>query len=250
MKPHLAVAGYLLALADDELVLAHRNSEWTGHAPILEEDIAFSNIALDELGHANLWYQRLQDLTGQAPDTLAFFRAAPDFRCAQVVELPKGDWAFSMLRQYLFDTVEAVRLPALAVSAWPPLAETAAKILTEERYHYRHTAAWVMRLGLGTEESHRRLQAALEALWPYALQFFVMSPTESELAGSGLVPACSTLRQPWEALVVPHLQAAGLSVPAERQPAATDRTVHSEYLPSLLADMQGVARLHAPGTEW
>ncbi len=250
MTPPPALAGCVLALADDELILAHRNSEWSGHAPILEEDIAFSNIALDEMGHANLWYQRVEDLTGQPPDQLAFFRDAAAYRCAQFVELPKGDWAFSMLRQYLFDTAESVRLPALAASTWPPLAETAAKIRTEEIYHLRHTRAWVERLGLGTPESHRRLQAALDALWPYALQLFVPLPGEPALVKEGLLPASAELRHAWEALTRADLLAAGLTVPDANPPAGTDRTTHSEHLPALLEEMQSVARLEAPGTEW
>jgi ring-1,2-phenylacetyl-CoA epoxidase subunit PaaC len=250
MRPPRAFAEYVLALADDELVLAHRNSEWTGHAPILEEDIAFSNLALDEMGHANLWYQRVQEITGQVPDALAFFRHAPDFRCAQLVELPKGDWAVSMLRQYLFDAAEAVRLPALAESTWLPLAETAAKIRTEEIYHYRHSGAWVRRLGLGTEESHGRMQAALDGLWAFALQLFVPLPGEVEWVEDGLIPASGALQAAWEALAVPHLEASGLSVPTSRQPAVTNRAVHTAHLPALLDEMQAVARLEAPETEW
>jgi ring-1,2-phenylacetyl-CoA epoxidase subunit PaaC len=250
MTPPPALANYLLALADDELILAHRNSEWSGHAPILEEDIAFSNIALDEMGHANLWYQRVQDLTGQAPDELAFFRETAGFRCAQLVELPKGDWAFSMLRQFLFDAAEAVRLPALAASTWLPLAETAAKIRTEEIYHYRHTQAWVKRLGQGTDESRQRLQTALDTLWSYALQLFVPLSDEAALAAEGLVPTSQQLQPAWEDHIRPILSEAGLIVPATTQPAATDRTRHSEHLPPLLAEMQEVARLEAPGIEW
>jgi ring-1,2-phenylacetyl-CoA epoxidase subunit PaaC len=250
VRPPADLADYVLALADDELVLAHRNSEWTGHAPILEEDIAFANLALDEMGHAQLWYQRVQDLTGQIPDALVFFRQAPEFRCAQLVELPKGDWALSMLRQYLFDAAEAVRLPALAESTWPPLAETAAKIRTEEIYHYRHSAAWVRRLGLGTDESHRRMQAALEGLWAYALQLCGPLPGDAEWAEAGLIPASDRLQTAWEALVRPHLEASGLSVPASREPATADRAVHSTHLPALLEEMQAVARLEAPETEW
>jgi ring-1,2-phenylacetyl-CoA epoxidase subunit PaaC len=250
VNPPPALAEAVLALADDELILAHRNSEWTGHAPILEEDIAFANLALDEMGHAQLWLQRVQDLTGRLPDHLAFFREAPAFRCAQIVELPKGDWAFSMLRQYLFDAAEAVRLPALAESQWKPLAETALKIHTEERYHYRHTSAWVTRLGLGTTESHSRMQSALEALWPYALQLFVPLGAEASLVAHGFLPASADLQPAWEALVLAHLAAAGLTVPTTRLPAATDRTTHTPYLPSLLAEMQEVARLEAPGTDW
>ena len=127
-------------LADDELILGQRDSEWTGHAPILEEDIAFSNIAQDELGHATIWYGLLSELTGEEPNELVFFRDFDDFRNVTLVELPNGDWAFSMLRQYLFDAFEMVRLSQLLESLYRPVAEAAAKIRMEELYHYRHTS--------------------------------------------------------------------------------------------------------------
>src|SRR5262249_24761260 len=152
MKPPLrdVLADYLLALADDELILGHRDSEWCGHAPILEEDIAFANLALDEIGHARVWYGLLGDLLSKDPETypdeLVYRRDASEFRCAQFVELPKGDWAFSMLRQYLFDSIEAMRLEALTESSYQPLADAAAKMRPEEMYHLRHTSAWVRRL--------------------------------------------------------------------------------------------------------
>ena len=142
----------LLAMADDELILGHRNSEWTGHAPILEEDIAFANIAIDEMGHARLWYELYGQRIGSAVDDLVFFRDPPDFRNVRLVELPRGDWAFSMLRQYLFDAFELARAEALLQSSYRPLAEMAAKIRQEERYHYRHSESWVRRMGLGTAE--------------------------------------------------------------------------------------------------
>ena len=148
---------YILSLADDELILGHRDSEWCGHAPILEEDIAFANLALDEIGHANLWYGLLAGILEQDPltypDQLVYFRRPNDYRNIQMVELPNGDWAFSMLRQYLLDAAELVRLNALAQSQFIPLAEVAAKILKEELYHHRHSSAWVRRLGLGTATS-------------------------------------------------------------------------------------------------
>ena len=133
IAPDLAapLADRLLALADDELILAHRNSEWAGHAPVLEEDIAFANLALDEMGHAAIWYGLREALTGESADRLIFFRDAGAYRNAQLVELPRGDWAFAMLRQYLFDAAESVRLPQLANSAYRPLAEAAAKIPTQ-----------------------------------------------------------------------------------------------------------------------
>ncbi len=205
-----ALAEKLLALADDELILGHRNAEWTGHAPILEEDIAFANIAQDEIGHAVVWYGLHAQLTGADPDRLAFWRPAADFRNTQFVELPKGDWAFSLVRQYLFDAAEAVWLPHLAGSAYAPLAAAAAKMRPEELYHWRHTAVWIKRLGLGTTESGQRTQAALEALWPYAAQLFAPLPGEATLVAEGIVPEPTAVRTEWQSQVIPFLEQAGL----------------------------------------
>jgi ring-1,2-phenylacetyl-CoA epoxidase subunit PaaC len=155
-----------------------------------------------------------------------------------------------MLRQFLFDAAEAVRLAGLAQSPHEPLAEAAAKIRTEEIYHYRHTHAWVTRLGLGTAESHTRMQTALDALWAYALQLFVPLPGEAELAKLGLVPASAELQLAWEALVVPALTAAGLNRPAGVAPAAISREAHSAHLAPLLGEMQSVARLEGPQVQW
>jgi ring-1,2-phenylacetyl-CoA epoxidase subunit PaaC len=159
-----ALTTKLLALADDEFILGHRDSEWCGHAPILEEDIAFANIAQDELGHAILWYEALQNITGQDPNQLAFFRGLLEWRNTQFVELPKGDWAFTMLRQYLFDAYEITLLDQLSNSPYAPIAEIATKALPEERYHYRHTSQWVTRLGLGTQESNQRMAVCLAVI--------------------------------------------------------------------------------------
>jgi ring-1,2-phenylacetyl-CoA epoxidase subunit PaaC len=240
----------LLALADDELILGHRNSEWTGHAPILEEDIAFANIALDELGHAQLWYRLYQELTGVEPDRAVFFRDADAWRCAQLVELPKGDWAFSMLRQYLFDAYENVALAHRMNSANARVAEIAAKIRPEEIYHLRHTSNWVKRLGLGTEESHRRTQRALDELWTYALQLFVPLENEHELIDAKIFSDPRAAQSEWETQVVAHLSASGLIVPATREPRVISRTQHTSHLTELLADMQAVARSEEFGVEW
>lgn len=240
----------LLALADDEYVLGHRNSEWTGHAPILEEDIAFANIALDELGHAVLWYEAVQALTGEDPDRLAFFRQADDFRSAQLCELPRGDWAFTMVRQYLFDAAELARLAGMAASAYRPVAEIAAQIQPEELYHYRHTSNWVKRLGLGTSESHSRMQAALDSLWPYALQLFVPLPGEDQLAAEGVMPGPAQVRADWEARVRPWLADSGLIVPESSEPVTRDRARHTGHLAALITEMQEVARTEPPGAAW
>ncbi len=248
--PHPALAPQLLALADDELILGHRNSEWCGHAPILEEDIAFANLAQDELGHAALWYRLVEQVSDMRTDEVIFRRPAKDYRCTQLVTLPKGDWAHAMLRQFLFDAAEAVRLPGLAQSRYAPLAETAAKIRTEEIYHLRHTRAWVRRLGLGTEESHRRMQLALDTLWPYALQLFVPLTDEAALTAAGLMPEAATMQREWEALAGETLREADLVIPPAAEPVALDRREHGSYLPALLDEMQAVARLEGPEVGW
>ncbi len=244
-----ALAFRLTALADDELILAHRDSEWTGHAPILEEDIALANIAQDELGHATVFYGLLRDLTGDDPDQMAFFRDAPAFRNVQLVELPKGDWAFTMLRQYLFDAYEYVLMPALAESQYEPLADATAKIRQEEIYHLRHSHVWVERLGLGTEESNRRMQDALNVLWPYQAQLFTPAAEDQALIEAGYFPNVNLLEAQWRNIVRPHLDAAELTIPDDSPLVEVDRSQHSEHLTALLADMQKVARWEPEG-DW
>lgn len=252
-KQEAALAQYLVALADDELVIGHRNSEWAGHAPILEEDIAFANIALDEIGHARLWYELAADLLAadreRFPDQQVYFRSAADFRCLQFVELPKGDWAFSMLRQYLFDAFEAQRLKATIESSHKPLASIAKKIATEEMYHLRHTRAWVTRLGQGTDESNRRMQKALDELWPYAQALGAPLPGELKLLGENIVLGASTLFDIWATEVSAFLKEAGLQVPQADNDVESDRAVHSEYFDVMIKDLQEVAQLD-PEAKW
>jgi ring-1,2-phenylacetyl-CoA epoxidase subunit PaaC len=240
-----ALLNKLLALADDEMILSHRNSEWIGHGPILEEDIAIGNIAQDELGHATIWYGLYCNITGDDPDTLVFHRDAADYRNVQMVELPKGDWAFTMLRQYLFDAYEVVQLNALQESTYQPLAEAVAKIRNEEIYHYRHTSVWVKRLGLGTEESHSRMQNALNELWLYAPQLFMALPDEAVLVEEGVVGETTVSHTNWSNLVIPHLTDSGLTIPDDDTPFGNDRSQHTTHLTELLHDMQLVARLDA-----
>jgi len=249
-EPQKSLSAYLLSLADDEMILGHRNSEWTGHAPILEEDIAFSNIAQDEMGHAALWYNILKEITGDDPDRLVFFREAKDYRNIQMMELPKGDWAFTMMRQYLFDAFEMIRVKHLTQSAYQPIAEAAAKIRTEEIYHYRHTVNWVKRLGLGTEESHRRMQNALDEVWSYALQLFVPLPDEAQLVAEKISANINEVKGEWETIVLPVLNESNLIVSATRAPACSSREQHTEHLTALLGEMQETARLEIPGVKW
>jgi len=244
------LARNVLALADDSLLLGHRNSEWAGHAPILEEDIAFANLALDELGHAQLWYELHQELTGREPDETIFFRDAADYLNIQLVELPKGDWAFSMLRQYLFDAYENVLLAHLVNSSNARVAEIAAKQRPEEMYHLRHTAHWVKRLGLGAAESHRRMTAALNELWAYALQLFAPLENAQALTDANILPNPRALQTEWENQVGAHLTASALAVPAARAPRAKSRSEHTAHLRELLTEMQEVARSEVYGVEW
>lgn len=244
------LAQRILAFADDSLLLGHRNSEWSGHAPILEEDIAFSNLALDELGHAQLWYVLYQELTGADPDRVVFFRNVSDWRSSQFVELPKGDWAFSMMRQYLYDAYENVLLPLLTESRDARVVEIATKIRSEEIYHLRHTANWIKRLGLGTDESHVRSQRALDELWAYALQLFVPIEGENELITSAITTDPEALERAWRAAVVEHLTNSGLRIPAPPRILQPSRDRHTTYLSDLLADMQSVARSEESGVAW
>lgn len=242
-----ALIDYLLAMADDELILGHRNSEWCGHAPILEEDIAFANIALDEIGHAIVWYELAADVLGEGRENYAnrmvYFRDALDYRNAQMVELPKGDWAFTMLRQYLFDQFEMIRLEKLAQSSYAPLAEAATKIRTEELYHLRHTQAWVRRLGLGTDESHRRMQAALDELWPYALGLFGPTDGQGLLRQAAYILDGHAFKMAWVERATSYLQGANLVIPPDLNVPIPPRTHHTEHLVQLLSELQQVARL-------
>lgn len=240
----------LTALADDEIILAQRGGEWTGHAPILEEDIALANIAQDELGHAGMYLELRRNLDGTDADALAFTRSADEFTSARFVELPKGDWAFTMLRQYLYDAYEALWLDAARKSSYEPLAEVANKAFREERFHLQHTALWVERLALGTPESMRRTQNALNALWPYVGQLLQPVEGEAELMKAGILPDLNAVKTRWEGLIVPHLRVqCGLILPpaGAEQPG---RDTHTEHLAPLLDEMQRVYRAYPDTPYW
>lgn len=250
-----ALVAYLYALADDEVLLGHRDSEWTGLGPILEEDIAFSSMAQDELGHALVWYTLLGRLGLPDPDTLAFERDAAGWRNAQLVELPRGDYATSLVRQYLFDLAEAVRYAALATSTWLPMAEAAVKLRQEEKYHLIHGRIYIDRLCRAAPGSRDRLQAALDRLFPYALGLWEPAPGEEKLAALGIVTAAASLQEQWLGALVPFLEGVGLSVPVARPDAPLQpyrptvapvlggrRGEHLPELTDLLAAMQGMYR--------
>ncbi len=245
-----AVINLLYRLADDELVIGHRNSEWTGHAPILEADIAFSSMAQDEMGHAQAYYQMLHQLGEADPDTLAFGRKPREFRCAALVCLPKGDWAFSVLRQFLYDAAETVRLTAFVESTLVPLAQLATKLRGEEKYHLMHGRSWVLKLGVGTEESRGRMQAALDVAYSCALGLFEPTEFDEPLAQAGIAPRESELRRQWESAVAPVLADAGLHVSEAAKPVYGGRVGrHPEALKQLLDQLQLVYNID-PTAKW
>ena len=245
----------LLRLGDDRLVLGHRLSEWCGHAPILEEDIALANVALDLLGQATLFLRRAGEVEGKGrdEDALAYFREAVEFRNCLLVEQPNGDFGFTIARQFLFDVFAVVTLDALSRSTNAEVAALAAKSLKEAKYHVRHSGEWMLKLGDGTDESHRRVQRALDELWRFTPELFVADGVAARLAVQGIAPDLPTLRNQWEAIVRDVVGRATLTLPHESMHSPHLRGgrsgMHSEHLGHLLAEMQIVARSH-PGAKW
>ena len=247
-----ALVAYLLRLGDDRLVLGHRLSEWCGHAPILEEDIALANIALDLVGQAAL----LLDLAGTTEhvgrdgDALAYLREAIDYRNVLLVELPKGDFALTIMRQFLFSVAAYYQLEGLATSAHSDLAGIAAKALKETRYHVRHAGEWVIKLGDGTPESHRRAQAALDALWRFTGEMFLTDDVDGRLVGAGLIPDPGPVEAQWRAQVTGVLERATLTIPPTGYMQRGGRQGrHTEHLGVMLAEMQILQRSF-PGAKW
>ncbi|MGQ0703605.1 MAG: 1,2-phenylacetyl-CoA epoxidase subunit PaaC [Gemmatimonadales bacterium] len=249
---NLPLFEYLLRLGDDRLVLGHRLSEWCGHGPVLEEDIALANLALDLIGHATLFLRLAGTVEGKGrdEDALAYWRDETEFTNLGLCELPRGDFGFTMVRQFLFDTWSLQLLEALTRSTQADLAGIAAKAHKETRYHLRHSSQWMLRLGDGTEESHRRVQEALDELWPWTGELFYQDEVDRRLQADGIVPDLETLRPSWEATARATLEQATLRIPVGPMRMAGGRVGrHTEYLGHLLAEMQIVARSH-PGAKW
>jgi ring-1,2-phenylacetyl-CoA epoxidase subunit PaaC len=243
---------YLLRLGDDRLVLGHRLSEWCGHGPILEEDIALANIALDLIGEASLLLKLAGSVEakGRGEDTLAYFRDAIEFRNALMLELPKGDFGFTIVRQFLFSVFSALQMDALQKSQNAELAGIAAKALKEARYHVRHSAQWVVTLGGGTEESHGRVQRSLADLWRYTGELFEADDVDRAVAASGEGVDPGTLETAWREQVVSVLGRAGLQVPSAGYMQRGGRAGrHTEHLGHMLSEMQILARSH-PEASW
>lgn len=241
-----------LRLGDSSLILAQRLSAWCGHAPELELDLALSNIALDLLGEARLLLTYAGELEGRGrdEDRLAYFRDTAEFRNFLLVEQPNEGFDTTLARQFLFDAWHVELLSRLQHSTDPRLAEIAAKTLKEARYHRRFSTDWLIRLGDGTEESHRRMQAAIDDLWIYTGELFESDAVDAALAEAGIGVDMAALQAPWTAFVDAALAEAGLNRPqAAFMQSGGRRGRHSEHLDYVLAEMQVLARAH-PDAVW
>jgi len=235
----------LLCHADDALILGHRLSEWTGNAPTLEEELALANIALDLIGQARLLYDYAGSLSGHSEDQLAYLRDASAWRNCLIMELPNGDFAFTIARLLLVSAFTDPFWRAAMASADDTIAAIAAKAEKETAYHVRHAAEWLIRLGDGTPESHRRVQTAVDELWPYTGELFTAA-----MADSGVVPEPASLRAPWNATIDDVLQRATLARPPNgwMQTGGRDGR-HTEHLGYLLAELQFLQRTY-PDARW
>jgi len=247
---------YLLHLGDSPLILAQRLGEWVGHGPVLEEDIAQANVGLDLLGQARLWLSYAGEVearcrpAGRDEDQLAFLRDSGEFRNLLIVEQPNGSFADTTARQFLFDAWHLLLLRVLAGSSDATIAGIAAKAAKEAAYHVERSGDWVIRLGDGTDESHRKMQAAIDDLWMYTGEMFAPDAIELELIEAGIAADVRSLAAPWRRHVDTVFAAATLVAPdAAYMQQGGKRGVHTEHLGHLLAEMQVLQRAF-PGTRW
>lgn len=243
---------YLLRIADTALILGQRISEWTGHAPVLEEDIALANMALDLIGQCRAVYTHAGALEGAGhdEDQLAYLRDERDYRNVTLVELPRGDFAVTTVRNTMMATFFKLLWEQLADSGDAELAAIAGKAVKEARYHQRHAADWLVRLAGGTDESRRRSENALAELWPYHAELFAPDAVDEQAKASGLGPRWGELHAAWLAEMTQIFDEAGLAVPAAAPFLSTGKTgVHSEHMGYILAELQFLQRAY-PGGVW
>ena len=245
-----ALKDLLYKMADDQLIIGHRNSEWTGIGPILEEDIAFSSMAQDKLGQSEHLYNLLNQLGEADADTVAFTRNAPQFHNSQFVELPIGEYDFSLIRHLLFDYAELLRFESLMNSSYQPLAQVAKKFFGEIKYHFMHASTWVRQLGNGNEESNSRMQAALNNSWAYALGMFEEGEAEDLLISEGIFEGEKSLQEKWLKGITPILKEANLEFPVQSEAIYGGRKgEHTVHLQPLLDEMTEVYSID-PSADW
>lgn len=244
---------FLLRMGDNTLILGHRVSEWCGHAPVLEEDIALANTALDLIGQTQFWLGLAGEVQGEgkSADDIAFLRDVWDFRNLLLVEVPNGDFGHTLMRQFLFDAWHAIQLGRLLKSSDTRVAAIAEKTSKEVAYHLERSADTVVGLGDGTEESHRRMQEALDYLWPYVGEMFQSDDVDAAMVAAGIAPDPADLRDEYDALIGRVLADATLTIPDSRFGHKGGRTgkMHTEYLGHLLTQMQWLQRAY-PGANW
>jgi ring-1,2-phenylacetyl-CoA epoxidase subunit PaaC len=243
---------YLLRLGDNALVLGQRTSAWVAHAPIMEEDVALANVALDLIGQARLWLDYAGELEGKGrdADALAYHRDSGDFRNALLVEQPNGNFADTIVRGYLFDAFSQLQLTALTRSSDARVAEIAAKAVKETAYHVARSEDWLVRLGDGTEISRERAQRALDTLWRFTGELFLCDEVDAVSAASGAGTDPSELIGPWKARVESGIERATLRRPNDGYMQRGGKNgIHGEALSYLLSEMQALPRAH-PGATW
>jgi ring-1,2-phenylacetyl-CoA epoxidase subunit PaaC len=253
MSHDAAFCEFLLRMGDNTLILGHRVSEWCGHAPVLEEDIALANTALDLIGQTQMWLGLAAEVQGEGKtaDDLAFLRDAWDFRNLLLVEMPNGDFGQTLMRQFLFDAWHVLQLRALTGSSDARVAAIAAKSVKEATYHLERSAETVVGLGDGTEESHARMQAALDYLYPYVGEMFLSDVVDAALVEAGIAPDPASLRADYDDTLARVLGEATLTLPEARRArgGGRDGKMHTEHLGHLLTTMQWMQRAY-PGATW
>jgi ring-1,2-phenylacetyl-CoA epoxidase subunit PaaC len=252
LDSRLPTIDYLLHLADNALILGHRNSEWCGHGPILEQDIAITNISLDLIGQSRYLYQYAAKIIGEdaTEDTLAYLRDVRGFKNCLLLELPKGDWAVTVLRQYLFSQFQILQYKALQQLADIQLSDIAEKAIKETAYHLRWSREWVVRLGDGTEESNHRMKNAVDHLWPYTGELFMPSAYETACAEIQIAVDPASLKEQWYAAVQQVFAEATLDLPPMSWSQIGGKEgMHTEHLGFILAELQFMQRAY-PGNEW
>ena len=248
-----ALFEYLLFLGDSNLVLGHRLSEWCGHGPMLEEDIALANLALDCVGQSANFLKLAGDVEGKnrSEDDLAYLRDAIDFRNATIMELPRGDFGYTIMRQFLVSTYLYIVFKDLRESSFDDLKSIAQKSIKEIKYHVRHSSEWVLRLGDGTQESHERIQKSLDELWRYTDELFTHSATDHCLIEQKIISDMTQRKNEWLEIVTQVIKEATLTIPEEKTYLYHKgrEGKHTEYLGHMLAEMQILPRSH-PGALW
>jgi ring-1,2-phenylacetyl-CoA epoxidase subunit PaaC len=247
-----AIKELIYKMADDQLIIGHRYSEWTGLGPILEEDIAFSSMAQDKIGQSEHLYNILHTLGEADADTVAFTRNAPQFHNSHLVELPMGEYDFAIFRHFAFDFAEYLRFEALKESAYHPLSQLAKKFFGEIKYHTMHANTWMYQLGTGNEESHTRMQSVIDKYWNIALGIFEEGPHEEILINEGVFIGEKALKAKWLEVVLPLIEKSNLKVPVEEtwKPCNGGRYgKHTNHLQPLLSEMTEVYAID-PSADW